>query len=188
MGRFRDVLACLLTTAVVPAVAVAQGTTQSFDDLRRVVKVGESVEVTDDTGRKTRGTVVELRETSVVLQPQRKNVNPQPTVAFAEGSVTKIERRDRLDNGILIGLGAGILATWGLDIGSCGPPGSDPECSLYTRLYFGPVLIPAGAIAGAFIDKAISKVLYVSPAVRAKVAVVPWVTGSERGMAVSVRF
>ncbi len=46
---------------------------------------------------------------------------------FGDGSLLRVERRDSLDNGTLIGLGAGIVNGWTFVRSQCGAPGCEPE-------------------------------------------------------------
>ena len=62
--------------------------------------------VTDGTGRRTKATIVELTETSLTVREGRSKHT------LAETEVRRIERRDSIENGLLLGLGGGLATTW----------------------------------------------------------------------------
>lgn len=99
----------VLAVALVPNAASAQTVARSFDELQRTLKVGQTVFVTDESGRQTQGKVADVSASSLVI------LTPE-TRTFVEGAVTEIRRTDRLWKGALIGLGAGAIpgATAGL--------------------------------------------------------------------------
>jgi hypothetical protein len=187
----RQVLTWLVAAAVSPTALGAQTPTRSFDDLRRVLKVGESVIVTNDSGQRTKGNVADVSGLSLTLQVRRTKDNPQGTRTFAEDTVIRVTRRDSLENGVLIGLGAGAVAAWGFVRGNCGPAGYDPECGASAARIGLLAFVPAGAVAGALIDKAIGNApVYLSPSrlTRSSLAVLPWFGSSAGGVALSFRF
>lgn len=107
----------LLLIVLWPGAGAAQTVASSFDELQNVLKTGETVSVTDDSGRRTKGKVVDLSASSLVLLVGRKD---QSRVFTVDGT-TKIVRHDSLDNGVLIGLGAGAASGWGWLRAACGP-------------------------------------------------------------------
>lgn len=185
----RRVLAWAVAVAVSPTALGAQAA-RSFDDLPRVLKVGESVVVMSDTGQRTHGTVAAVSGRTLTLKVRSAKDNPQGTWTFAEDTVARITRRDSLENGVLIGLGAGVAATWGVVRGRCGPAGFDPECGASVAR-IGLAIVPAGAVAGALLDKAIGNApVYLSPSrsTRSPVALSPWLGRTSAGVVLSVRF
>ena len=99
-------LAFLLT---LPAGAGAQELAGSFDQLRVLVKAGDTVRVTDSRGEIVRGSILGLSSSSLALQVAGR----QQT--FAEGDIAAIHQRrnDSLANGarwgFAVGAGLGVL-------------------------------------------------------------------------------
>jgi hypothetical protein len=81
-----------------PSPAPAQTVANSFEELRQVLKKGQTVVVTDASGQRTKGKVADVSLSSlVILIPEART--------FAEGTVTEIKATDPLSNGALIGAG-----------------------------------------------------------------------------------
>jgi hypothetical protein len=105
---------------LVPSPAAAQTAASSFEDLRRVLKNGQTVIVTEASGRQTEGKVADVSLSSlVVFAPEART--------FAAGTVTEIRGPDTLRSGTLTGLaigaGAGVamVAAMCADGPDCGP-------------------------------------------------------------------
>jgi hypothetical protein len=105
MNRLVHTVMLLLLVA---ASAEAQELAGTFDQLRVLVKPGDTLIVTDETGARVRGKVSQLSGTALVLDVSRA------LRRFQESDVDTIERRgpDSLKNGALIGLaiGGGLAA------------------------------------------------------------------------------
>jgi hypothetical protein len=141
---FRGLMAAV---GLFPTTVGAQTVAQSFDELQRMLKVDQTVFVTDETGRLTKGKVADLSASSLTLLAPAKRI-------FGEGTVTRINRADAVWNGALIGLGVGAIPGAWLGTVYC------DECQHRT----GPVLIGVllfsgiGAAIGAGIDVSADKV------------------------------
>ncbi|HET9387568.1 MAG TPA: hypothetical protein VFO67_20705 [Gemmatimonadales bacterium] len=98
----RVLLSALVVAVAAPAVD-AQEPATSLDQLRVLVKPGDTVTVTDETGRETRGKIASLTQASLELAVDGG------LRSFAEGNVRVVRQRrpDSLRNGVLWGLGAG---------------------------------------------------------------------------------
>jgi len=81
----------VLAVALVPNAASAQTVGRSFDELQRTLKVGQTVFVTDESGRQTQGKVADVSASSLVI------LTPE-TRTCVEGAVTEIRRTDRTDS------------------------------------------------------------------------------------------
>jgi len=93
--------------ALFPTSVGAQTVAQSFDELQGMLKVGQIVFVTDETGRLIQGKVGDLSASSVtMLAPEKRT--------FGEGTVTRINRADAVWNGALFGLGVRAIPGRGL--------------------------------------------------------------------------
>ena len=148
-----------------PTPAPAQTVANSFEDLQRMLKKGQTVFVTDDTGRETKGKVAEVSDDSLIIN------TPAPRT-FARESITRVRHTDSLKNGALIGGGIGTgLAMWDYLIDP-----SEPGNAVVFAVGIG-----LGAAIGAGIDALVSRggrALWISP-----------LAGKDRqGVLVSVRF
>lgn len=144
---------CLLWAAP----ASAQNPAASFDQLRSLVKTGDTIEVTDASGHRTKGRLGELSISSLELLVLRTQPDGSqkwaPVAPFQERDVTQImlERRDSLLNGTLIGLAAGGgIALYVIGISHC------RDCSEPGIGYVvAPIPVGIGVGLGAAIDFAI---------------------------------
>lgn len=159
------------------SVAAAQDTASSFQDVSRVVKVGDTVTVTDSTGASNKGTIAELTPSSLVLSigiEQRR---------YAEADVTRVgqRRQDSLLNGLLIGAAGGAVFG-GLGAASCA---NDFGCSDPTAAFLA-LGIGVGAGIGLAIDAAITsnRVIYQRPSTRTTTLHLAPMLGSGRAGAV----
>jgi hypothetical protein len=101
-----------------PSPAPAPTVASSFEELRQVLKKGQTVVVTDASGQRTKGKVADVSPSSlVVFIPEART--------FAEGTVTEIRRPDTLRNGALTGLGVGVGAGMALVAAMCA---DGPDC------------------------------------------------------------
>lgn len=163
----------------------AQWTATSFEELPGLIRRGETIEVTDATGRTTRGILAELAPGSLELRVA------QPTAADAAVLRTRredirsiqVRRADPLWNGALIGFAAaGGLPLLGLGTG----------CSHYLNACDGIPAFSALAVGvGLLIDWARKDTLTIFPAPGQRspaVSLSPLVSKSAAGVQMSVRF
>jgi hypothetical protein len=108
----RVLLSALVVAVAAPAVE-AQEPATSLDQLRVLVKPGDTVTITDDAGRETKGKIASLSSASLELSVDGGLRN------FSESNVRVVRQRrpDSLRNGTLWGLavGAGIGLLAGFD-------------------------------------------------------------------------
>jgi hypothetical protein len=97
--RFLGGAAVLLLFGV--SVTEAQERAGSFEQLRSRVTAGDEVTVTDVMGRETRGRILELSSSSLVL------VADKTRTVFVQADVETVSLTDSRLNGILWGLGVG---------------------------------------------------------------------------------
>jgi hypothetical protein len=166
----------LMFAAVFPNNAQAQVVARSFDDLQRILKVGEKVVVTEDSGEQTRGKVANVSATSLTVLTPGKQL-------FLERTVAQIRRSDSLWNGALIGAGVGGLTFFA-------GTGIEDDPAVYYWLYIGSWLFPTtGAIVGALLDRATgNEPIYVTHSRQPAVALSPWFGRKGTGISVSLRF
>ncbi len=156
-----------------PVAAPAQTVASSFDELRRVLKTGQTVIVTDTGGRQIKGKVSDVGSSAlVILIPQSRT--------FAESSVMEIEGTDSLWNGALLGAGIGTgFAMWDYLI----DPSEPGNGAIFT------VAIGLGTAIGAAIDKLLTRgLLYRAPPQMRNLKISALTENERRGVLVSVRF
>ena len=74
---------------------------------------------------------------------------------MTEADVNRIQRGDSLQNGLWLGLGAGVAAAWIAPHLFCDLP--DDECAAIVFAAIGLPSIAAGTVAGALVDAAIRR-------------------------------
>ena len=155
--------------------ASGQTVATSFEELERILRTGQTIEVVDAGGQRTRGKIADLAGASlVILVPA--------TRTFTEADVVEIRAIDRLWNGALVGaaIGAG-LATWDYLI----DPSEPGNAAVYA------IAIGLGTAIGAGIDTLVNRGgrrLYAAPPQR-RTPLISLVLGNHRRAAlVSVRF
>jgi hypothetical protein len=164
--------------------AAAQGIARTFDQLQLLVRPGDTVSVTDDSGRETTGRIADLTATSLVFDQngQQRQWREQDVVRIRQ------RRSDSLSNGALIGLAVGagfgvaiVAADWDAD--------ADNEAGLAAlaiALYGG-----IGAGIGVGVDAMIQKrqvIFERRSAPPAQISLVPILSATRKGALVSVRF
>ena len=152
-GLWSAVLVCLLLGSD----AAAQTPVRSFAELQPLLKLGQTVIVTPDTGDKTTGQVVSI------LGNQLEIWEGATRYVFTEDAVRRIQYEDSTWNGRLIGFAAGALLARAYVAKCRSTPfperSSDCETAELSYLY-DPLL---GLLFGGVVDAAINKSLYVSP-------------------------
>src|SRR5262245_57026013 len=126
MDRYCKWGPALLFAALFPNAAHAQTVAGSFDELRRILAVDETVVVTENIGRQIRGKVVDVSADALTIRTGDRQV-------FMESTVAEVRRIDSLRNGLLMGAGIGgaVLALGIYDCaagsgrGTCGAPIED---------------------------------------------------------------
>ena len=126
----------------------AQTPASSFEELRSTIKLGESVQITDDSGKKFKAKLTEIHDGTITV-----NVNGAGR-DLSESAVLEIRRTHRnVKKGLLIGLGAGIASYVALLGIPCAQTGSD--CTDYPAGFFLGAFAGLGAGSGAAIGFAI---------------------------------
>ena len=181
---------------VAPRQANAQVVATSFEELRPLVKAGDTIYVTEANGKKTRARLGELTQSSLELLVRKTGPDGRETFVplshLAERDVRQIQvdRGDSLLNGTLIGL-AVVGGPWLL---ACNPATDWCYYNDGANLYRGLALITSGIAAGigALIDAGIRErvlVYYQAPGQRTSgVQVSPFVSKSAAGLQVSLHF
>jgi hypothetical protein len=181
---------------VAPHQANAQVVATSFEELRAIVKPGDTVLVTEANGRKTRARLGELTPSSLEILVRktgpdgRETFVPQSRLAERDVRQIQIDRGDSVLNGTLIGL-AVVGGPWLL---ACNPATDWCYYNDGANLYRGLALITSGIAAGigALIDAGIRErvlVYYQTPARGSSgIAVSPFASKSAAGMQLTWRF
>jgi len=164
--------------------ALPQTPAASFEQLmaEAAIKPHETVYVTDAWGHRVKGRLGELRPGSLVLMQGPQQI--QMTVA----DVNRIERGDSLQNGLWLGLGAGVAAAWIAPHLFCDLP--DDECAAIVLAAIGLPSIAAGTVAGTLVDAAIKKTVFQFAGTRgsARIQVSPVLGGRWAGAFATIRF
>jgi hypothetical protein len=175
--------ACVLLLTI-SSPALSQTPAASFEQLiaEGAIQPHQTVYVTDAWGHRVKGRLGELRSGSLVLMQGSRRIQ------MTEADVNRIERGDSLQNGLWLGLGAGIAAAWIAPHLSCDLP--DDECAAIVFAAIGLPSIAAGTVAGALVDAAIKKTVFRFPGTRgsARIQVSPVLGGRRAGALATIRF
>ena len=166
LGRF------VFAVALFPGSAGAQTAAHSFEELQRMLKVRQTVVVTDASDQEVKGRVDRLSTTSLTVGGR----------TFTDTDIREIRLPDPLWNGILIAaaIGAG-LATWDYMI----DPSEPGNAVIFT------VAIGLGTAIGAGMDALRVKggrLLYAAPRQTADIRLLPLLDSNRKGALVRIRF
>lgn len=138
------------------------------------------VKVKDANGHVTTGTFVSISDSELVLsRPRFFRKNEER--AFARDTIAQVQRVDSVVNGLLLGLGVGLVLPV-VKLANTDDLG-EIEAGVYALSLFG----TAGAIVGALIDERLNKTIYERPPQRS-VTLVPIAGTSRLGVIARVRF
>ena len=134
--------------------AMPQTPAASFEQLasKGAIRPDETVYVTDAWGQRVKGKFVDLRPGNLVLRHGSLDIE------MSEADVSRIQRKDSIQNGLWLGLGAGVAAAWVAPYVFCDLP--DDECAAIVFSAIGLPAIAAGGVAGALVDAAIKKTVF----------------------------
>ena len=164
-----------LLVIVAPRPAPAQTVAGSFEELRQILKKGQTVVVTDASGQQTRGKVGDLSPSSLtVLVPDART--------FGESAIAEVRRPNSWKKGALIGAGVGAgFAIWDYSIDP-----SEPGNAAITA-----VAVGMGTAIGAGIDALVGKggkILYRPRQRTFSLAISPRVRADRQGVLISLTF
>jgi len=196
-GRVGIIALALVLIGLDPREASAQLVATTFEELQKLVKRGDTLDVTEASGRKTKGRLGELSPSSLELLVRKTGPDGReafvPQVRQSELDVMQIllEHRDSLWNGVLIGAAVGAgpwLLTGALAAASgSGSCGSDSNVCPYVALFTGPI----GTGIGALIDASIKRrttVYYRASGQQSHMQVSPLLSKSVAGVVVVMQF
>jgi hypothetical protein len=172
----------LLAVALMAPAARAQEIAGSFDQLRVLVKKGDTIAVTDNAGATTHGRLTELSPASLALL-----VDGRPRVIEAADISTISQRRsDSLANGA--GWGLGIGAVLGLAVGISLESSYDEDANGALAVTGAITYGALGAGMGAGIDALIKSpmVIFARPRSTSPPVVVAPMVGRRTGVVVTV--
>jgi hypothetical protein len=140
------------------------------------------VYVTDAWGNRVKGRLGELRPGSLVL------MQGSETIPMTEAEVSRIQRGDSLQEGLWLGLGAGVAGAWLAPNLLCDLP--DDECAAIVFAAIGLPSIAAGTVAGALIDAAMKKTVFqiAGTGGSVRIQVSPVLGGRRAGALATIRF
>ena len=179
--------ALMAALVLAPSMARAQDPVRVFEQLDTRLKPGDTIWVTDLSGREIKGKLRKLSSTSLLLDAGGA---PQDFQAARVGTV-RLQTTDSLKNGVLWGALTGFGAGWL----SCA---ANPECAeddggSRMSVAFGILGAAVGAGIGAAIDAAIKGpklVVYrgVGPQAASRLLLSPIVTARRQGVRLSFSF
>src|SRR5262249_34736187 len=161
-----------------------------FSELRALVRPGDTLRISEVSGRKTSGRLGTLSPTSLELVSMSTDASgrtvavPKAQLSPSDVAEIRVVRRDSLLNGTLIGLAAGagpFLAVWPA------AAGSEVEINVALGALVGGV---AGAAIGAAVDASRHRQVTVFRAAprAARLRIAPLVSPSTVGIRTAVRF
>jgi hypothetical protein len=180
----RQVIGACVLLLMVSVPALSQTPAASFEQLiaDEAIHPDQTLYVTAAWGQRVEGRLGELRPGSLVL------VDGSRKIQMTEADVNRIQRGDSLQNGLWLGLGAGIAAAWIAPRLVCDLP--DDECAAIVFLAIGLPSIAAGPVVGALVDAAVKKTVFQLGGARgsAQIRVSPVLGGRRAGALATIRF
>jgi hypothetical protein len=180
----RQLIGACVLLVMISAPALPQTPTVSFEQLiaEGAIQPHQTVYVTDAWGERVKGRLAELRPGSLVL------IQGSQKIQITEADVDRIQRGDSIQNGLWLGLGAGIAAASIAPHLACDLP--DDECANIVFAAIGLPSIAAGMVAGALVDAAIKKTVFqfARPRGSARMQVSPVLGGRRVGALATIRF
>ena len=174
--------ACVLLL-VISTPALPQTPAASFEQLiaEGAIQPRQTVYVTDVWGHRVKAKLTELRPGTLVLTQGSEQI------PVTEATVSRIQRADSLQNGLWLGLGAGLAAAWIAPNLLCDLP--DDECAAIVFAAVGLPSIAAGSVTGALIDASIKKTVFQSSGTdTARIRIAPVLGGRRIGVLATIRF
>jgi hypothetical protein len=172
-------LALALMCSVASSPAEAQGIASSYDQLRLVVRPGDTVTVVDAKGRESTGRIADL-SSSLVLQVKGERVE----VLERDVQTIRQRKRDSLWNGVL--WGGGTAAAAGFLVGQVSQALGGPSAGVMAAFH-GAI----GLAIGVGSDAAVSDWpdVYARPGTAStRIRLSPLVSRDRRGVQLGVRF
>lgn len=180
MGARKAVL--FLCVMAASSIAHAQGIATSFNELRLLVRPGDTLQITSTEGREVTGKLVDLSPGVLAMRVGKGREE------WREGDVATIRQRrgDSLANGALWGLGIGGGSVLALGIyAAASDEASAGEVAAVTALYGG-----IGAGIGVGVDALISKrvVIFERRSASASFGVAPILSPGRKGALLTIGF
>lgn len=180
----RQLIGACVLVLMVSDPALPQTPALSFEQLiaEDAIRPRQTVYVTDVWGHEVKGRLGELRPGSLVLMQGAHKIQ------MPEADVKRIEPRDSLLDGLLLGLGAGIAGAFIAPHLICDLP--DAECAAVAFAAVGLPSIAGGIVAGALIDAAIKKTVFEFAGTRgsARIQVSPVLGRRRAGALATIQF
>ena len=185
-GGSRPLALALATVLAAAAQAEAQ-TAASFDELPLVLRRGDRVAVTDDSGQSHTGRIIDLSPSSLSLEAVGYRLDVGP----AEVMLVRQWRSDSLRNGTMIGLGVAAIPGFLLSAAAHGLASNEGGSAGEAAAGVAVLSLGVGAALGAAVDALIqdSYLIYDHRgATRKRLTVSPLLSAHRRGVAVSIGF
>ena len=173
----------VLCVIAASSTAHAQGIATSFNELRPLVRPGDTLNVTSNKGREVTGTLVDLSPGTLVMRVGERRAE------WLEGDVATIGQRrgDSLANGAIWGL---VIGAGGVGAATAIAAGANYEINGGSAALATVVCGGIGAGVGVAIDAMISKqvVIFERRSTTAVVGVAPILTAGRQGVLLSIAF
>jgi hypothetical protein len=177
-------LAAAVVAVLAPGMAGAQTSADGFERMTQALQPDQKLVITDLDGRKTTGRVVVATPASITLSVPDGVVEQRRS--FNRAGIATVRRTDSLWNGMLIGAGAGFVAT---EIWTRQACGHDIECAVYVRLAGWGALAGGGMAVGALIDKFTGNdVIYRAGATPSTLRMTPFLGPRRTGLSMALTF
>lgn len=185
----RVVLMSLLLVGVFAASSAAQTQVDSFARLPEVIKIGSVVYVEDDAGRRTKGRLLNLSGSSLILESGREHRR------FDVDGLVKVTKVDSRRNGFWIGFAVGAVPGVFLGLaakGYCYNESSAGGCPglISSIVWPGGTAGAIGGWIGASIDGLIDHetLVFAKPQSSSTIRIAPLLSNGGSGLGLSFRF
>jgi hypothetical protein len=152
----------------------------TFEELSAVVRPGQQLTVTDESGRTGSGRILSISPTAVVLERQRFAFFVERN-RFDGQAVNEVRFRDSTLNGGLLGMLAGVIITGALTA-------SEEDYPELAAVLVGLPVVLGGAAIGTLADGLQNATIYERVPRTPEVRVAPLAGPRSAGVALSVRF
>jgi hypothetical protein len=143
------------------------------------IESGADLLITKTDGTRTRGTLRAITSGALTLGAA------DTQLVMQVDEIAKVEHRDPISDGGLIGAGVGFASLIVFRRMTCSS--NDSECEAIVNAYIGAPAVGVGALVGAMADSARRRTLFESPQPgRAALAVSPVLSKRERGIALNL--
>jgi hypothetical protein len=173
-----SVILLMFVTTATPA--EAQGVASTFEQLRLLVRAGDTVTVDESTGTVITGRIESLSPSTLILMTEGR----RRELLESDITIIRQRRQDSMANGAIIGLMSGAAAAGVLIAVAC----ADDDCGGGEAAALIAIYAAVGTGIGVGVDALITKkqVIYEKAVKSAQFRVSPLLAPGRRGVALSV--